>query len=141
MRSRLILISGMCLGVALSPVFASARAPMRSAFVAGGCGGTELNRGALPAWTAPAMADSTRTSDWPFALSRRRNVAAIIFGYPLRAGTPAGRLFTSASSDWSTSRTVWPLSRIVIRVPAHATSIVFHAGAGRAGLTVGPLYR
>ena len=59
----------------------------------------------------------------------------------LRRRHPAGLLFTSASSDWSASRTVWPLSRIVIRVPAHATSIVFHAGAGRAGLAVGLLYR
>jgi hypothetical protein len=33
------------------------------------------------------------------------------------------------------------LSRTVIRGPAHSTSIVFHSGAGRAGLAVGLLYR
>jgi predicted ATP-dependent endonuclease of OLD family len=45
--------------------------------------------------------------------------------YPLRglsfgAATPAGLVFTSASSVWSASRTVWPLSRTVIRGPAHS---------------------
>ena len=37
----------------------------------------------------------------------------------LRGRTPAGLVFTSASSDWSASRTVWPLSRTVILGPAH----------------------
>jgi hypothetical protein len=57
--------------------------------VAGGCGATKLYRGRLPAWTAPAFSDSSAgPPPWPYALSERRTVVAIVFGYPLRAGAP-----------------------------------------------------
>jgi hypothetical protein len=59
--------------------------------VRGGCGGTALYRGALPPWTAPAMADSSGSPAWPFAVSAGGNVTAMVFGYPLRAGNPSGR--------------------------------------------------
>lgn len=90
MRFRPKVESALCvIAVAVVVVVAGASQQARGALVSRGCGGTELNRGAMPAWTAPAMADSTRPSPWPFALSRHRDVTAMIFGYPLRAGTPA----------------------------------------------------
>jgi hypothetical protein len=59
------------------------------ALVAGGCGSTKLSRGPLPAWTAPAFSNSSPgPPPWPHALSDRGTVAAIVFGYPLRAGDP-----------------------------------------------------
>ena len=64
-----------------------------TSIVPGGCGATKLYRGRLPAWTAPAFADSSPgPPPWPHALSKRGNVAAIVFGNPLRAGDPTGRM-------------------------------------------------
>lgn len=61
--------------------------------VAGGCGTTRLFRGRLPAWTAAAFSDSSPgPTPWPDAISERGTVAAVVFGYPLRAGNPTGRL-------------------------------------------------
>lgn len=60
--------------------------------VAGACGTTRIARGSVPAWTAPAFADSSPGPPrWPHALSVRRDVTAILFSYPLRAGNPTGR--------------------------------------------------
>jgi hypothetical protein len=57
--------------------------------IAGGCGATKLYRGKVPAWTAPAFSNSSPgPPPWPYALSGRGNVVAIVFGYPLRAGAP-----------------------------------------------------
>ena len=54
-----------------------------------GCGVTKIAHGAVPAWTAPAFAESSsRIPPWPHAVSERGNVVAIVFGYPLRAGQP-----------------------------------------------------
>lgn len=76
-----------CLGAASSIGVATAAARERAH--AGGCGGTPLYVGALPSWTAPAMQKGRDTSSpWVHALSRRHNVAAIVFGYPLQAGRP-----------------------------------------------------
>ncbi|MGH3429867.1 MAG: hypothetical protein ACRDQZ_20245 [Mycobacteriales bacterium] len=61
--------------------------------VAGGCGMTQLFRGGLPTWTAPAFSDSSPgPTPWPAAISQRGTVAAVVFGYPLRAGNPTGRM-------------------------------------------------
>jgi hypothetical protein len=55
----------------------------------GGCGGTPLYTGSLPSWTASAQGDSSGgLTPWVHALSHGHNVAAVVFGYPLRAGTP-----------------------------------------------------
>jgi hypothetical protein len=62
------------------------------AVIAGGCGPTKLYRGRVPAWTAPAFSKSSPESPWPYALSTRRTVVAIVFGYPLRAGDPTDRV-------------------------------------------------
>lgn len=60
--------------------------------VRGGCGATQLFRGRLPTWTAAAFSDSSPgPTPWPAAVSERGTVAAVVFGYPLRAGNPAGR--------------------------------------------------
>jgi hypothetical protein len=59
-----------------------------AARLAGGCGRTLLHRGRPPAWTAPAFANSSPATPWPFAVSDRGTVVAIVFGYPLRAGEP-----------------------------------------------------
>ena len=57
--------------------------------VPGGCGATKLYRGRPPGWTAPAFSDSSPGSPpWPHAVSKRGDVAAIVFGNPLRAGHP-----------------------------------------------------
>jgi hypothetical protein len=57
--------------------------------LAGGCGVTTLYRGSPPPWTAPAFSDSSPgPPPWPFALSARGTVVAVVFGYPLRAGAP-----------------------------------------------------
>lgn len=57
--------------------------------IAGGCGATQLYHGQPPAWTAPAFSDSSPgPPPWPYALSERATVVAIVFGYPLRAGEP-----------------------------------------------------
>jgi hypothetical protein len=56
---------------------------------ASGCGATRIVHGAVPAWAAPAFADSSsRTPPWPHAVSARGNAVAVVFGYPLRAGHP-----------------------------------------------------
>jgi hypothetical protein len=61
--------------------------------VAGGCGMTQLFHGRLPAWTAPAFANSSPgPTPWPTAISQRGTVVAVVFGYPLRAGKPTTRL-------------------------------------------------
>jgi hypothetical protein len=58
--------------------------------VAGGCGATKLYRGRVPAWTAAAFSNSSPgPPPWPYALSGRGTVVAIVFGYPLRAGDPS----------------------------------------------------
>jgi hypothetical protein len=61
--------------------------------VVGGCGTTQLFRGRLPQWTTPAFSDSSPgPTPWPAAISDRGTVAAVVFGYPLRAGNPTGRM-------------------------------------------------
>lgn len=54
--------------------------------VAGGCGATRLYRGPLPSW----IAHSNPPTGVPYAIAARGTAAAFIFGYPLRAGAPAG---------------------------------------------------
>jgi hypothetical protein len=83
------------------------------AMVAGGCGATKLDRGPVPAWTAPAFSDSGPNSPpWPHALSGRGNVVAIVFGYPLRAGDPADR----------TNKILW-----IMRLPRHGSPLTVEA--------------
>ena len=78
------------LSAALGGAAGSALAGAREHALAGGCAGTALYRGAVPAWTAPAMqgGGGRLSTPLPHALSRRRNVTALVFGYPLRAGNP-----------------------------------------------------
>jgi hypothetical protein len=52
--------------------------------VAGGCAATGLLLGASPAWARSARPPAIR-----YALSDEGNAAAYLFGYPLRAGSPA----------------------------------------------------
>lgn len=80
-----------------------------AALVAGGCGATRLLRGAPPAWTASAFADSSPgPPPWPFALSARGTVVAIVFGYPLRAGHPTDRA----------NKVLW-----IVRLPRHGSPL------------------
>lgn len=53
--------------------------------VEGGCGGTELLRGAKPRWTDGAGVGSLQM---PYALSDNGDVAAFVFGHPLEAREP-----------------------------------------------------
>jgi hypothetical protein len=81
--------------------------------VAGGCGSTDLRRGGLPAWTAPAFAASgTRASPWLYAVSQRGLVVAIVFGYPLRAGNPTD----------PANKVLW-----IMRLPRHGSPLAIDA--------------
>ena len=54
---------------------------------------TRFFRGRLPTWTAPAFSDSRPgPTPWPAAIGERGIVAAVVFGFPLRAGNPTGRM-------------------------------------------------
>lgn len=82
----------LCLLAACDSVKSNSANHRHVAPVVGGCGTTQLFRGALPMWTASAFSDSgPGSTPWPDAISKHGNVAAIVFGYPLRAGNPTGR--------------------------------------------------
>jgi len=91
--------------------------------VAGGCGTSALHRGQLPTWAQPAFADSsTRSSPWPFAVARQRNVIAVEFGYPLQAGAPRRK-----------NKVLW-----IMRQPRHGMPLIVTARPARGG---GPVVR
>jgi hypothetical protein len=82
-----------CLLAACGSTKSSSAFHAHATSVAGGCGATQFLRGGLPTWTAPAFSDSTPgPTPWPAAISERGTVAAVVFGYPLRAGNPTGRM-------------------------------------------------
>jgi hypothetical protein len=57
--------------------------------VAHGCGATTLYRGQLPRWAEPAFdTGGSASSPWPYGVARNGTVVAVVFGFPLRAGTP-----------------------------------------------------
>jgi hypothetical protein len=88
-----VIAAFVCLVSACGSPKAKSAFQRRVATVPGGCGVTRLFRGRLPPWTAPAFADSSPgPTPWPDALSEHGTVAAVVFGYPLRAGNPTGRL-------------------------------------------------
>ena len=58
--------------------------PTGATRVAGGCGATQLYKGASPAWTASAGPPTSLVQ----GLARAGEATAFIFGYPLRAGHP-----------------------------------------------------
>ena len=99
---------------------ASARAlPPGATPVAGGCGTTALYRGASPGWTKDARAPS----DLVQATGRRGQVAAFIFGFPLRAGHPQN----------PDNKILW-----VVRQPRDGSDLLISAHRlGHAGPTVG----
>jgi hypothetical protein len=82
------------------------------AVVAGGCGATKLYRGRVPAWTGPAFSSSPGPPAWPYALSSRGTVVAIVFGYPLRAGNPTDR----------TNKILW-----IMRLRRHGSPLAIEA--------------
>jgi hypothetical protein len=54
-----------------------------------GCGATTLQRGRLPGWAEPAFSDGgSASSPWPYGVARNGTAVAVVFGFPLRAGTP-----------------------------------------------------
>lgn len=78
-----------------------------------GCGVTTITHGTVPAWTAPAFADSnSRTPPWPHAVSARGNVVAVVFGYPLRAGQPTN----------PANKVLW-----IMRLPRHGSELTIKA--------------
>jgi hypothetical protein len=57
-----------------------------------GCGATTLHRGRLPGWAEPAFsAGGTSSTPWPYGVAQHGTVVAVVFGFPLRAGTPIDR--------------------------------------------------
>jgi hypothetical protein len=93
LRSSVVIAAATCLLAACGSTKSSVAYHHHATPVPGGCGSTQLFRGRLPTWTAPAFSDtSPGPTPWPAAISQRGTVAAVVFGYPLRAGNPAGRL-------------------------------------------------
>jgi hypothetical protein len=89
MRTAFALAGATCLIAASAATGSSLGPGGRTTRIRGGCGATQLYRGALPAWTAPAFRDSSPGPPaWPHALSFHSTVAAILFAHPLRAGKP-----------------------------------------------------
>jgi hypothetical protein len=74
--------------IAQSSATAAGPAAQSSAKSQGGCVATRVHRGAPPAWTAPAWADSSPGFTLPYALSSGDAAAAFFFANPLRAGHP-----------------------------------------------------
>lgn len=116
-----MLVAVVCVGMASSVATAGARERQH----AGGCGGTPLYVGSLPSWTAPATQQGSSTSSlWPHAMSRGRNVTAIVFGYPLQGGKPGSGRQNKVLWIMRLSRQSRPL-RITAR-PLHANHPVVH---------------
>jgi hypothetical protein len=93
LRRGVVIVAVTCLLAACGSTKSNPASQRRATRVPGGCGTTQLFRGRLPAWTAPAFSDSSPGPvPWPAALSERGTVAAVVFGYPLRAGNPTGRM-------------------------------------------------
>jgi hypothetical protein len=98
-----------------SCVSAYANSDSDSRPASGGCGVTRLFHGYLPSWTAPAFTSSNSSggpTPWPHALSERGTVAAVVFGYPLRAGNPTGRQ----------NKVLW-----IMRLPRHGSPLRIQA--------------
>jgi hypothetical protein len=88
--------------------------------VAGGCGATSLHRGTLPGWAEPSYsASGSRSTPWPYGVARNGTAVAVVFGFPLRAGTPANR----------TNKVLW-----IVRLPRNGSPLTVTArpmrGAG-----------
>ena len=66
---------------------ASQAVPGGAHLVSGGCGRTKLYTGASPTWTASAGPPAELVG----ATADHGDVAAVLFGYPLRAGHPQDR--------------------------------------------------
>jgi hypothetical protein len=71
----LVLVVSSCTGASPAPPTPATGGP--------GCGDTQISPGRMPDWTAAAGVPA----DLPYAVSREANVVAVLFGYPLRAGT------------------------------------------------------
>ena len=93
LRRSVVIAATTCLLAACGSTRSSSAYHRQVPHVAGGCGTTQLFRGRLPRWTAPAFGGSSPgPTPWPAAISDRGTVAAVVFGYPLRAGDPTGRM-------------------------------------------------
>lgn len=56
--------------------------------MSGGCGSTPIFKGGAPVWMLQLEGPSVYTDVTPYALASPPMAAAVIFGYPLRAGHP-----------------------------------------------------
>jgi hypothetical protein len=87
---RLVALVILCVGLAACGGTRSVHHPRPGpTAVAHGCGATTLHRGTLPAWAEPAFsAGGSSASPWPYGVAQHGTVVAVVFGFPLRAGTP-----------------------------------------------------
>jgi hypothetical protein len=99
----------------------------------GRCGGTVVRSdGRLPAWTATAHPPS----GVPYAISKQGNVAAILFGNPLRSGHPTDR----------SNKILWIVRAPRNGHPLHLTARLLHVTsptlriAEEAGSAPGEIY-
>lgn len=107
------IVAATCLVAACGSTGSNVRHHTGPAVVAGGCGATKLYRGRVPAWTAPALSNSSPgPPPWPHALSGRGFVIALVFGYPLRAGNPSDRA----------NKILW-----IMRLPRHGSPLSIQA--------------
>ena len=92
-RGGTVIAAGIAMVAALSAILlacsssASTAVPEGAHAVGGGCGRTRLYTGASPTWTASAGPPVGLVG----ATAEHGDVAAVLFGYPLRAGHPQDR--------------------------------------------------
>jgi hypothetical protein len=90
----LCLAAGACGGTSAAPASdPPARAAAPSVAPLASCRATPIRRGGMPKWTAPAFADSSPqlAATIPYVVSTNSSVVAVLFGHPLRAGSPTNR--------------------------------------------------
>ena len=89
--------------------------------VSGGCGSTTVYQGSPPSWLVDAAGGPAAPSTIPYVSSPSGLIGGFIFGYPLRAGTPANR---ASKVLWAVATTRNGASLEIQGHPQHASTPV-----------------
>ena len=89
--------------------------------VSGGCGSTTVYQGSPPSWLVDAAGGPAAPSTIPYVSSPSGLIGGFIFGYPLRAGTPANR---ASKILWAVATTRNGASLEIQGHPQHASTPV-----------------
>jgi len=92
---------------------------------AGGCGQTPLNSGSLPSWMLSASQQSS-TTGIPYVVADPPTAGGIVFGFPLRAGSPSGR----------SNKVLWIVRKIRGGFPLQINGHLLSASSRAVQLTV-----